>query len=80
MAFFDPEFRGLTGDQATLVSINMDYGIMAVREEFPDSATKYLMNHTTSFWVVDTEGTLRLSFAHGTDPEIVAEDVRHLLD
>jgi protein SCO1/2 len=80
MAFFDPEFRGLTGDPETLANINMEYGIMAVREEFPDSATKYLMNHTTSFWVVDTEGTLRLSFAHGTDPEIVAEDVRHLLD
>jgi len=79
MAFFDPEFRGLTGDQATITGINMDYGIMAVREEFPDSKTGYLMNHTTSFWVVDTENKLRLTFAHGTDPEIVAEDIRHLL-
>jgi protein SCO1 len=80
MAFFDSEFLGLTGDPQTLTNINMSYGIMAVREEFPDSATGYLMNHTTSFWVVDTEGTLRLTFAHGTDPEIVAEDVKHLLD
>jgi protein SCO1/2 len=79
MAFFDPAFIGLTGDQDTITSINMDYGIMAVREEYPESATGYLMNHTTSFWVVDTEGKLRLTFAHGTDPEIVAEDVKHLL-
>jgi len=79
MAFFDPEFLGLTGDPATLDQIKMDYGIMAVREEFPNSATGYLMNHTTSFWVVDTENNLRLVFAHGTDPEIVTEDVRHLL-
>ena len=79
MAFFDPEFLGLTGDQETITSIEMDYGIMAVREEHPESATVYLMNHTTSFWVVDTENQLRLTFAHGTDPEIVAEDIEHLL-
>ena len=79
MAFFDPEFLGLTGDQETITSIEMDYGIMAVREEHPESATGYLMNHTTSFWVVDTENQLRLTFAHGTDPEIVAEDIEHLL-
>ncbi len=79
MAFFDPEFLGLTGDQETITSIEMDYGIMAVREEHPESATGYLMNHTTSFWVVDTENQLRLTFAHGTDPEIVAEDIKHLL-
>ncbi len=78
MAFFDPEFLGLTGDQETITSIEMDYGIMAVREEHPESATGYLMNHTTSFWVVDTENQLRLTFAHGTDPEIVAEDIKHL--
>ena len=79
MAFFDPEFLGLTGDQETITGIEMDYGIMAVREEHPESATGYLMNHTTSFWVVDTENQLRLTFAHGTDPEIVAEDIEHLL-
>jgi protein SCO1/2 len=79
MAFFDPEFKGLTGDQETITAIDRDYGIMAVREEHPESATGYLINHTTSFWVIDPEGRLRLTFAHGTDPEIVTEDVKHLL-
>jgi protein SCO1 len=79
MAFFDPAFYGLTGDQETITTIEQSYGIMAVREEYPDSATTYLMNHTTSFWVIDAKGQLRLTFAHGTDPEIVTEDVKHLL-
>jgi len=79
LAFFDPAFHGLTGDQAAITAIEQQYGIMAVREEHPESATGYLMNHTTSFWVIDPEGRLRLTFAHGTDPEIVTEDVRHLL-
>lgn len=79
MGFFDPAFYGLTGDQETITAIEQNYGILAVREEYPDSATKYLMNHTTSFWVIDTTGQLRLTFAHGTDPAIVADDVKHLL-
>jgi protein SCO1/2 len=78
MAFFDPEFLGLTGDQEAITTVEQNYGIMAVREEHPESATGYLMNHTTSFWVIDPEGRLRLTFAHGTDPEVVAEDVEHL--
>jgi protein SCO1/2 len=79
MAFFDPAFYAVTGDQETITEIERDYGIMAVREEHPESATGYLMNHTTSFWVIDTKGHLRLTFAHGTDPEVVTEDVKHLL-
>jgi cytochrome oxidase Cu insertion factor (SCO1/SenC/PrrC family) len=39
----------------------------------------YLMNHTTSYLAVDPDGKLRLIIAHGTDPEIVAEDLRHVL-
>ncbi len=78
MAFFDPEFMGLTGDRETITAVTRDYGIMVMREEHPESATRYLMNHTTSFWVIDPEGRLRLTFSHGTDPEIVAEDVEHL--
>lgn len=78
LGFFDPAFTGLTGDPETLKQIEWNYGIVAQREEHPESATGYLMNHTTSFWIVDKKGDLRLTFAHGTDPEIVVEDVKHL--
>lgn len=78
LGFFDPIFVGLTGDAETIKQLERNYGIVAQREEHPESATGYLMNHTTSFWVIDSKGNLRLTFAHGTDPEIVAEDVKHL--
>lgn len=78
LGFFDPSFVGLTGDPETLRQIEWNYGIVAQREEHPESVTGYLMNHTTSFWVVDKKGNLRLTFAHGTDPEIVVEDIKHL--
>ena len=78
LTFFDPSFIGLTGDPQTLATIRQNYGVMSQREEYPGSATGYLMNHSTSFWVIDAKGTLRLIYGLGTDPEIVAEDVEHL--
>ncbi len=79
MDFFDPTFTALTGTQDQITVIQQEYGIMAVREEQPGSAVGYLMNHTTSYWALDREGKLRLVISHGTDPELVAEDIRHLL-
>jgi protein SCO1/2 len=78
LTFFDPAFIGLTGDPQTLKEIRQNYGIVAQREEHPESATGYLINHSTSFWVIDAKGNLRLTYGLGTDPEIVAEDVKHL--
>jgi protein SCO1/2 len=79
MSFFDPSFYGLTGDQATITTIEQNYGIVAVKDPIEGSATGYLMTHTTSFWVVDPDGKLRLTYALGTDPEVVAKDLEHLI-
>jgi len=79
LTFFDPAFIGLTGDPETIQTVESDYGIFAAREEFGDSAMGYLMNHTTSYLAIDRDGKLRLVISHGTEPEIVAEDLRHLI-
>jgi protein SCO1/2 len=79
MSFFDPSFYGLTGDQETITTIEQNYGIMAIKDPIAGSATGYLMTHTTSFWVVAPDGKLRLTYALGTDPAVVAEDLEHLL-
>lgn len=79
MDFFDESFVGLNGSKETLTTIEQDYGIIAVRQDQSNSAVGYLIDHTTSYWVLDPEGKLRLVVSHGTDPELVAEDIRHLL-
>ena len=79
LTFFDPAFIGLTGDPETIRAVESDYGIFAARDEFDDSAMGYLMSHTTSYLAIDREGKLRLVISHGTEPEIVAEDLRHLI-
>ncbi len=79
LSFFDPTFIGLTGTQSEISNAESDFGVTAIRQDAPDSAAGYLMNHTTSYWAIDTDGNKRLLIAHGTDPEIIAEDVKHLL-
>lgn len=79
LAFFDPSFIGLTGTPEQTQAIAQAYGIVAVKRQFDESAMGYLVDHTTSTFVVDTKGRLRLVYAHGTDPELIAEDLRHLL-
>lgn len=80
LAFFDPEFVGLRGDQAQTDAALRGYGVLAQRSEQPGSATGYLVDHSTTIYVLDEDGNLRLTFPYGTDPADMTEDVRHLLD
>ena len=76
---FHPNIIGLTGSPETLEAVFEEYGIVAEREELPESAVGYVMNHTTRLFLVDQEGRLRMSFGFGTPPEDVSQDVQHLL-
>ncbi|GIW04861.1 MAG: electron transporter SenC [Thermomicrobiales bacterium] len=79
LAFFDPAFIGLSGTVEQTQALLQAYGVVAVKRQFDDSAAGYLVDHTTSVFVIDTLGRLRLVYAHGTDPKLIAEDLRHLL-
>ena len=78
--FFDPDFIGLRGGQAQTEAFKRDYGVVVKRVDYPDSATGYLLDHTALVYVIDPEGLLRLSFPYGTDPALIAQDLRHLLN
>ena len=79
LAFFDPDFIGLRGDEAQTEAFKQGFGITVNRVEYPDSATGYLLDHTALIYVIDKAGRLRLTFAYGTDPALIAQDVKHLL-
>jgi protein SCO1/2 len=80
LAFFDPDFIGLRGDEAQTEQFKRDYGITVKRVEYPDSATKYLLDHSALVYVIDPEGKLLLTFPYGTDPALIAQDVEHILE
>lgn len=79
LAFFDPDFIGLRGDDAQTEQFKQDYGITVKRVEYPDSATKYLLDHSALIYAIDPQGRLLLTFPYGTDPALIAQDVRHML-
>lgn len=77
---FDPDFIGLTGDHATLARVWESYGVYAERQEMPESAVGYLMNHSSWAYLVDQVGNLRLLYSYGFTSEDVTQDVRYLLN
>ena len=49
---FDPDFIGLTGDEATLREIGRDYGLFFQRSSYDNTQADYLVDHTASSFVV----------------------------
>ncbi|MCC6313002.1 MAG: SCO family protein [Thermomicrobiales bacterium] len=80
MGFFDPDFIGLRGDAEETAAAAQAFGVTVKRVEHPESSTGYLIDHTALIYVIDQEGRLRLSYPYGTDPALIAADVRHLLN
>jgi protein SCO1/2 len=78
LAFFDPDFVGLTGSAEEIAETARSYGVSYARVEYPESATRYLMDHTTLTYVIDPQGRLRLTYPEAADPAAIAEDLRHL--
>ncbi|GAB4431264.1 MAG: SCO family protein [Anaerolineae bacterium] len=74
---FDPQFIGLTGDDASLRPIARDFGVFYQRVDY-ESDVNYLVDHTASTFVVDQQGRLRLVFPYGTDPAAIVTRLRAL--
>ncbi len=79
LAFFDDEFVGLHGEVEEIEAVKNGYGVIANKVEYPDSATGYLVDHTSLIYVIDRDGNLLLTYPYGFDPESIAEDIRHLV-
>jgi protein SCO1/2 len=78
LAFFDPTFVGLSGTADEIAATARNYGVSYARVDYPESATGYLMDHTTLTYVIDPQGRLRLTYPEDADPADLAEDLRHL--
>jgi protein SCO1/2 len=78
LSFFDPSFIGLSADAETTDRVKRDYGVLATRQDV-GGASGYLVDHSTSLLAIDPGGYLRLTWAYGTDPALIVEDVEHLL-
>ena len=78
IANFDPSFYGLTGDATELEQVWKSYWVYQSKVE-AGSAAGYLVDHSTSVYVIDPDGNLRLTFPFGTQASDMAADVSQLL-
>jgi protein SCO1/2 len=78
LTLFAPDFYGLSGPADALEPVYRAYGVYAEKQE-GGSAAGYLVTHTSSVYVIDRGGNLRMTFPYGTPLEDMLADVRRLL-
>ena len=76
LAPFDPTFIGATGSPAALAAMRRDYGVTAHKQV---TANGYVMDHSSSIWLIDRAGRLRAQMPYGRAPADFVHDVRLLL-
>jgi len=81
MALFNPHFYGLTGSPAALHALYSAYHVWF--QKVPNnkaSADGYLMAHTSTIYFIDRSGDLRVVHDWTDTPQVIAHDMRVLID
>jgi protein SCO1 len=95
LAQFDATFIGITGDEAMLQRMGTEYGLLfqqdtiSVGHEHEEGFThhhetgldadNYFVQHTSPSFLIDRDGYLRLVYFYGTEPEVIAQGIREIL-
>lgn len=75
---FHPTFLGLSGTKEEIDAAAEGYGVYYEKHE-GTAATGYLIDHTARIFVIEPDGTYRLSFGFGTPVDDIVSDLRILL-
>jgi protein SCO1/2 len=79
LSAFDLDAVGLTGTKADIDSVVAAYGGAYSITETPDSAMRYTVSHTTTIYVLDTAGRLRLQLRYETPTDEIVQAVKAVL-
>lgn len=80
LAFFNPTFLGGTGDKSKLEALRQAYGVTATRVASENKKLGYEVHHSSSIYLIDQEGKLRLLVPFGKSADDIAHDVKLLLE
>lgn len=75
---FNEDFIGVTGKPEMIDSLARPMGIGYMPVPGKDSEGDYLVDHSSSFMLIDPLGRLRASFSPPHDPEQIVEDFRNI--
>ena len=70
---------GMAADDNTLQRISADYRLFYEKQDNEDANGYYTVDHTANIYLLDPERKLSHIFAFGTEPEVIADELRALL-
>jgi protein SCO1 len=73
---FDPAFVGATAPKATIDELAQRMGVLVAPRRL--DGDNYTVDHTTSVFLIDTDGALRALFSAPHTPKLIAEDYRRI--
>jgi protein SCO1/2 len=79
LSFFNPTFRGATGDPEKLKLVEQQYGVVAERAASGDAKLGYEIHHSSSIFLIDRQGMLRALVPFGRGTQDLLNDVVQLL-
>ena len=79
LAFFNPRFIGITGDQSEIKKITSTMSVYYEKIEQNEDSNSYIMNHTASIFLTNDEGKLVASFRPTSTPQELTSDIKKIL-
>ena len=76
---FDPRFLGMVPDPESLKELAKEYKVVYQKTSVKD-ADNYLIDHSAGTYVYDAKGRLRLLVPYGSSPDLIAHDLKTLLE
>jgi len=80
LAYFDPTFRGLTGDAAQLKALTFQLGVMYHIEDHGADDTEYTVDHSASLLLLNPAGKLHGVFPTPHNVETIVADLVKAID
>jgi protein SCO1/2 len=77
--YFNPAFRGATGKPEKLSAVEKEYGVIAERVASQDAKLVYEVHHSSSIFLIDRSGRLRVLVPFGRPVQDLLHDVQELL-
>lgn len=74
--FFNPSFRAGTAEPSKLSAIAKDWGVAFRYEKSDASQLDYLVDHSTSAFLIDARGALLRTLPHGLHPQEIADAIQ----
>lgn len=79
LSFFNPAFLGGTGEKAKLEALRQAYGVTATRAASDNAKLGYEVHHSSSIYLIDRAGKLRLLVPFGKPADDILHDVKLLM-